>query len=122
MIIRLFLSCSLLLISHLAYAQHQTTAVAVQSPTSLHLRVVESLLRHDAVIPIVPDVHPLKTVYNREAIIPPQCYTDTEGHYNPCYVCHQNAIKGRENVMNDGGLQIAYSFSDLGMTNRVPFF
>ncbi len=34
--------------------------------------VLESLVRDESVIPIVPDVHPLKTVYNREAIIPPR--------------------------------------------------
>jgi len=29
------------------------------------------------------------TLYNREAVIPPQCYTKTEGVNNPCYTCHQ---------------------------------
>jgi hypothetical protein len=33
-------------------------------------------------------------------------------------VCHQDHIEGRENRMNDGDLQEAYSFSDLGMTNH----
>ena len=33
-------------------------------------------------------------VHNREAVIPPQCYTRTEGRYNPCYVCHQTHSKG----------------------------
>lgn len=80
--------------------------------------VLDSLKNNDLVKPVVPDVHPVSTVYNREAIIPPQCYTRTEGRFNPCYVCHQDAIEGRENVMNDGALQAAYSFSDLGMTNH----
>ncbi len=57
-------------------------------------------------------------MFNREAIVPPQCYTKTEGVFNPCYVCHQDSIPERENVMNDRNLQIDYSFSDLGMTNR----
>ena len=57
-------------------------------------------------------------IENREAVIPPQCYTKTEGAFNPCYVCHQNHIPGRENRMNDGHLQRAYSFSDAGMSNR----
>jgi len=57
-------------------------------------------------------------VVNREAVIPPQCYTKTEGKFNPCYVCHQNEISGRENRMNDGQLQIAYSFSETGKTNH----
>ncbi|HEX7028015.1 MAG TPA: hypothetical protein VF268_12300 [Gammaproteobacteria bacterium] len=72
----------------------------------------------DVVLPAMPNAHPVSAVFNREAIIPPQCYTRTEGKYNPCYVCHQNEIPGRENTMNDGDLQEAYSFSDLGMTNR----
>ena len=50
--------------------------------------------------------------------MPPQCYTKTEGRHNPCYVCHQNAKAGRENVMNDGDLQLAYSFSEVGETNH----
>ena len=64
------------------------------------------------------DVHPIRTVFNEEAIIPPQCYTRTEGRFNPCYVCHQNPVAGRENTMADGDLQLAYSFSDVGMTNH----
>ncbi len=57
-------------------------------------------------------------IENREAVIPPQCYTKTEGRFNPCYVCHQNHISERENMMNDGHLQRAYSFSDAGLTNH----
>ena len=58
-------------------------------------------------------------VYNREAVIPPQCYTRTEGRHNPCYVCHQT-YPGRErpNLMSDGVLQGDYAFSDFGRTNR----
>ena len=66
----------------------------------------------------LPDTHPFRVVYNMEAIIPPQCYTKTEGQHNPCYVCHQNVMPNRENTMNDGELQLAYSFSDVGMTNH----
>ena len=66
----------------------------------------------------LPETHPFRTVYNMEAIIPPQCYTKTEGEHNPCYVCHQNVVPKRENTMNDGELQLAYSFSDVGMTNH----
>ena len=78
----------------------------------------EKLLTHKDVLAPKLDTHPVNWVYNREGVIPPQCYTKTEGQHNPCYVCHQNAITGRENTMNDGGLQIAYSFSDQGMTNH----
>lgn len=93
--------------------------LAEQDGARYYLQITESLRTGTDVIPQVPsEVHPVNTVYNREAIVPPQCYTRTEGHYNPCYVCHQDAIPTRENVMNDGELQVAYSFSDLGMTNH----
>lgn len=46
------------------------------------------------------------------------CYTRTDGHYNPCYVCHQDEVKGRPNQMNDGELQVAYSFSEVGTKNH----
>jgi len=84
----------------------------------LYLQLLKTLRNDDSVVPGIPDVHPIFTVYNREAIIPPQCYTRTEVSFNPCYVCHQNAIKGRENVMNDRDLQADYSFSDKGLTNH----
>lgn len=58
-------------------------------------------------------------VYNHESVIPPQCYTKTEGENNPCYVCHQNyQDKQRSNQMDDGSLQGQYAFSDLGVTNH----
>lgn len=76
------------------------------------------LLKNTQVLPPQPDTHPVNWVYNREGVIPPQCYTQTKGVNNPCYVCHQNYRTGRENTMNDGDLQIAYSFSDQGMTNH----
>lgn len=57
--------------------------------------------------------------YNKEGVIPPQCYTKHEGKYNPCMTCHQNYEYGsRPNYMFDGGLQSAYDFSDYGFTNR----
>jgi hypothetical protein len=86
--------------------------------TGLFVEVLEALRRNESAVPPVPDVHPLAAVYNREAIIPPQCYTRTEGQHNPCYVCHQDALPRRENRMNDGELQSEYSFSDVGMTNH----
>lgn len=57
---------------------------------------------------------------NPEAIVPPQCYTRTEGRHNPCYVCHQGALTGEphENRMNDGDLQGDYAFSDFALKNR----
>ncbi|MFV8819934.1 hypothetical protein [Haliea sp. E17] len=73
---------------------------------------------NEGVRPAAIPVHPVTAAYNREAIIPPMCYTRTEGQYNPCYVCHQNPQPGRENTLGDGALQVAYSFSDLGLTNH----
>jgi hypothetical protein len=57
---------------------------------------------------------------NPEAVIPPQCYTRTEGHFNPCYTCHQAEVtgEGRANLMDDGHLQGTYSFSDTGRRNH----
>ena len=59
-------------------------------------------------------------VYNPESVIPPQCYTKTEGTNNPCYACHQTDRdnKNRPNQMNDGDLQGDYQFSDLGLKNH----
>ncbi|WP_308364287.1 MULTISPECIES: hypothetical protein [unclassified Microbulbifer] len=84
----------------------------------LHEAMLELLRKNDAVVPEALDVYPYTALYNREAIIPPQCYTRTEEKHNPCYVCHQNTIAERENRMSDGELQLAYSFSDIGMTNH----
>ncbi len=82
-------------------------------------QVLTLLQSSDLAVPPRPDIHPVTAVFNREAIIPPQCYTRTEGTHNPCYVCHQDPIsKQHENQMKDGELQADYSFSDLGMTNH----
>lgn len=71
------------------------------------------------------DTTPPKTsdsavVYNKEALVPPMCYTKTEGTHNPCYVCHQALVRneGRANRMNDGYLQGDYNFSDYAVKNR----
>jgi len=58
-------------------------------------------------------------VYNKEAPIPPQCYTKTEQVKNPCYVCHQSYHdqKLRPNKLNDGFQQGSYAFSDIGVSN-----
>ncbi len=79
---------------------------------------IELLKGWTAVLPPRSPGSGLVGVSNPEAVIPPQCYTRTEGRFNPCYVCHQNHIPGRENRMNDARLQQAYSFSDQGQTNR----
>lgn len=58
-------------------------------------------------------------VYNPEAVIPPQCYTKTEGVNNPCYACHQSYDRSEErpNQMGDGSLQGNYEFSEVGLYN-----
>lgn len=110
-------TCTLFLLLELTSAASAKDA-RVDSQPALYQQVVNLLIDSDAVVPPRPDIYPVRTVFNREAIIPPMCYTRTEGKHNPCYVCHQNARSGRENVMNDADLQEAYSFSDLGMTNH----
>ena len=57
-----------------------------------------------------------KEVYNPESVIPPQCYTKTEGKNNPCYACHQSYPRSanRSNMMSDGDLQGNYEFSEVG--------
>jgi hypothetical protein len=58
-------------------------------------------------------------VYNPESVIPPQCYTKTEGVNNPCYACHQSydSSEKRPNQMGDGTLQGNYEFSEVGLSN-----
>lgn len=53
---------------------------------------------------------------NREAPIPIQCYTKTEGRSNPCWTCHTDGAY--PNLRHDADLQQEYSFSDYGRTNR----
>lgn len=87
-------------------------------PDAPHQASLRELQHSEGVLPPKPPVHPIHTVYNREAIIPPMCYTRTEGQHNPCYVCHQTKRPNRPNTMDDGELQRAYSFSELGGTNH----
>jgi len=61
----------------------------------------------------------LEDIQNREAVVSPQCYTRTEGRFNPCYTCHQSyEDKQRPNFMGDGHLQGEYDFSEFAMTNH----
>lgn len=86
---------------------------------SYHEQILSALLKQTSPITeVLPELHPKRTTFNAEAPIPPQCYTRTEGQFNPCYVCHQNQREGRENTMNDASLQLAYAFSEVGMTNH----
>ena len=109
-------SVVLMLIS-LSFLSMPVLASNAQNRTA-YKAVLDALRQSSDVVPAEIGNNPVANVYNREAIIPPQCYTRTEGKHNPCYICHQNELPQRENVMNDGGLQVAYSFSDVGMTNH----
>jgi len=53
---------------------------------------------------------------NREAGVPPMCYTHTGGVSNPCWVCHSTSV-GR-NSLNDADLQLAYAFSETALVNH----
>ncbi len=92
------------------------TAQADEAP--LYQQILDTLKTSEEVLPRLPAVAPVHTLYNAEGVVPPMCYTRTEVRNNPCYVCHQDGIDGRENVMNDADLQQAYSFSDVGLTNH----
>ena len=89
------------------------------------LSVAVALSLSHGAVPAGPHPAAWDTVYRRvlsnpEAVIPPQCYTRTEGRFNPCYTCHQSrpASEGRPNLMDDGHLQGAYTFSDIGRENH----
>ena len=53
---------------------------------------------------------------NRDAHVPPQCYTKTDGASNPCWSCH-TAVNGL-NFADDARLQETYAFTDEGQTNH----
>jgi hypothetical protein len=106
-------------IATVAAPQQDSGPVSVELNKPLYEQALELLNETDKVVPPTLDVHPFSALYNREAIVPPQCYTKTEGRYNPCYVCHQNTLgTHRENSMNDLNLQQSYSFSDVALKNH----
>jgi len=84
------------------------------------MRVRDLILGTGLVLAIAcgPEPETAPRFTNAEAIVPPQCYTDTEGRFNPCYTCHQNHAEKRPNTMQDANLQVAYAFSDIGLTNH----
>jgi hypothetical protein len=79
-------------------------------------KVIEGSLSRDEIPALAYLEH--NEIYNAESVIPPQCYTKTDGDKNPCYVCHQTYTDPlRPNFVKDGSLQGNYEFSDEGMTN-----
>jgi len=85
---------------------------------SVYEQLLQQLQQLEGPVPERPPVYPTLALYNAEAVIPPQCYTRTDAQYNPCYVCHQAAVPGRENRMDDGVLQQEYQFSEVGLSNH----
>ena len=69
---------------------------AVQAEeTPIYQQILDTLKASDEVLPLLPNVAPVHTLYNAEGVVPPMCYTRTEVKNNPCYVCHQDGIDGR---------------------------
>lgn len=50
------------------------------------------------------------------AHIPPQCYTQTDGHANPCWVCH--TVTNNKNGADDWELQAQYQLNAIGHNNH----
>jgi hypothetical protein len=57
-----------------------------------------------------------KRLDNREATVPAQCYTKTEGRHNPCWVCHTE--RHDLNSLGDLDLQVEYAFSPTATKNH----
>ncbi|MET0066859.1 MAG: hypothetical protein ABW076_11005 [Candidatus Thiodiazotropha sp.] len=61
-----------------------------------------------------------QVLVNKTAYIPSQCYTrtiDAQGQaHNPCYTCH--VPSGEPNYINDGDLQLGYTFAEYAKTNH----
>ena len=57
-----------------------------------------------------------KRIDNREATVPAQCYTKTEGKHNPCWVCHTE--RHDLNSLGDLELQAEYAFSPAATKNH----
>jgi hypothetical protein len=57
-----------------------------------------------------------KRLDNREATVPAQCYTKTEGKHNPCWTCHTE--RHGLNSLGDVDLQVEYAFSPTATKNH----
>lgn len=89
---------------------------ASPSPDAEKKELIQSALAKKE--PTALDYVKHKEAYNPEAPIPSQCYTETKGVHNPCYVCHQTYREPkRPNMMHDGFQQGSYAFSEEGETN-----
>lgn len=77
---------------------------------------VEQAIGADAYDPLAQARASVGHIVNREAVIPAQCYTKTDGIANPCWTCHTQ--RQGLNQMDDWRLQQQYAFSDVGKTNH----
>jgi hypothetical protein len=66
--------------------------------------------------PLAEALRTARRVANKEAGVPPACYTKTEGRFNACWVCHTGP-QG-ENQLADAKQQAEYAFSRFGLKNR----
>ncbi|CAM4129517.1 hypothetical protein [Pseudoalteromonas byunsanensis] len=92
---------------------------SIQQEVQKNTLTVTAPFKQDDDIPAVAYIQHHE-IYNAESVIPPQCYTKTDGVNNPCYACHQTdkRDKNKPNQMFDGHLQGNYEFSDLGTKNH----
>ncbi|CAA0110866.1 Uncharacterised protein [BD1-7 clade bacterium] len=99
---------------------HELAAETVKSKAEESIEREKVAVAEQLTAPTALDYIQADQVYNPESVIPPQCYTKTDSVNNPCFVCHQsyNRDTQRTNMMNDGDLQGAYEFSDLGTKNH----
>ncbi|CAA0105982.1 Uncharacterised protein [BD1-7 clade bacterium] len=99
---------------------HALGAETVKSEAEESIEPEKAAVAGKPTAPTALDYIQADQVYNPESVIPPQCYTKTDSVNNPCFVCHQsyNGDTQRTNMMNDGDLQGAYEFSDLGTKNH----
>ncbi len=114
--IKITLIISILFI--LSACSEQSNEVSIDKKTDAELSLATPYSEGDAIPAMAYIEH--QEIYNAESVIPPQCYTKTQGTNNPCYTCHQSYTNSpdRPNTMNDGYLQGEYQFSDLGTKNH----
>lgn len=93
----------------------QATAAAPQTPEP-RPDGFPTIPEDAAYNPLTYAVASIGQVNNREAVIPPQCYTGTAGVANPCWTCHTTS--GFPNFMSDWQLQEEYAFSEVGLRNH----
>lgn len=95
-------------------AEQQPRAAATASASVLApFAGAPSRAEYDPIAVAAASEHSIK---NREAPIPAQCYTKTEGHSNPCWTCH--TAPRFPNLAADFRLQQEYAFSKVGETNH----